>query len=283
MIPFDFEYYRPGAVREAVETFRQLDEAGKVPVWYGGGSELLSMARVGNAAFGAVVDIKDIPECRTIESDGLTLHLGAALTLNDIAVSGKFPLLGKTAGRIADHTMQSRITLGGNLASTIIYRETALPLLLSDAAVTTASVSGLATYSIKDVFKERLKLPRGAFVVGAAVALEYAEAPYFHEKKTKNEKIDYPLITTEALVAGGALRIAFSGFAAYPFRDKGVERILSDASLSFEERAAEIDCALSGAAMTDMNGSAAYRRFVLKNTVINILKAVKEERIPCLC
>jgi CO/xanthine dehydrogenase FAD-binding subunit len=283
MIPFEFEYYRPDTVREAAEVFRQLDEAGMSPAWYGGGTELITMARVGNRSFGAVIDIKGIPECRMLDDRGDDVLLGAALTLDEIAASGKFPLLGKTAARIADHTVQCKITLGGNLASTIIYREAALPLLLSDAVMTAAGPSGVKRYEIGRVFRERLQLPKGEFLLGAAVGRRFAAAPYFHIKKTKNEKIDYPLLTTAALVDGGRLRVAFSGLAGYPFRDRGVEEILNDGSLRDMEKADAAARALSGIILEDPNGSAAYRRFVLKNTVADLLGAVKEAGIPCMC
>jgi CO/xanthine dehydrogenase FAD-binding subunit len=283
MIPFDFEYYRPGTVREAVETYRQLDEAGRAPVYYGGGSELISMARVGSMGFGAVVDIKSIPECRTLDNNGEDLNLGAALTLSELVESDKYPLLAKTAGRIADHTMQCRITLGGNLASAIISRETVLPLLLADAELTAAGPQGLKKYSIREVFRERLLLPKGEFIVSAAVERSFIEAPYYHEKKTKNEKIDYPLITTGALILDSRLRVAFSGLASYPFRDLGVEGILSDDSLNFADRAEQAARALDGILLDDLSGSAGYRRFVLKNTLVNILESIKEAKLPCLC
>ena len=283
MIPFDFEYYRPGTVREAVDLYRQLEETGQAPVYYSGGSELISMARVGNRTFGAVIDIKSIPECRALDFCGEDLIIGAGVTLHELIVSDKFPLLGKTAGRIADHTMQNKITFGGNLASTIIYRETALPLLLTDAAVTAAGTGGLRTREISSLFDGRLQLPRGAFFVQAAIRREFVRAPYFHEKKTKNEKIDYPLLTTDALVFNGRLRVAFSGLAAYPFRDKGAESILNDAGLAYASRAENVAKALEGIVLDNSNGSAAYRRFVLKNTLVNILESVKDANIPCLC
>lgn len=282
MIPFDFEYHRPAAVREAAAVYRQLEEAGKAPVWYGGGSELISMARVGNMGFGAVIDIKNIPDCRLLDDSGDQVHLGAGLTLDEIRRSEKFPLLGQTAGRIADHTMQCKITLGGNLASTIIYREAVLPLLLGDALVTTGGERGIKKYRIREVFRERLLLPKGEFLVSTSVARHFAEAPYFHIKKTKNEKIDYPLITTAALIANGYLRIAFSGLAAYPVRDEAVEAILNDQSIDFERRAEGAAAALSGILLEDTNGSAAYRRFVLKNTLVSILKSIKDAQVPCI-
>ncbi|SHI09612.1 CO or xanthine dehydrogenase, FAD-binding subunit [Sporobacter termitidis DSM 10068] len=283
MIPFDFEYYRPDTLGEAVGLFGRLEDEGKNPVWYGGGSELISMARAGNAAFGAVLDIKDVPELLGLGTDGENLTFGAALTLSDLIVSGSFPLLGKTAGRIADHTMQNKITLGGNLASTIIYRETALPLLLADAILTAAGKDGLHTYPIDAVFDGRLRLPKGEVLVRTAVPAAIAAAPYFHQKKTKNEKIDYPLLTTAAVVTGGRLRIAFSGLAPYPFRDRSAEEILNDGRLGADARAELFVKALSGVIQSDLSGSADYRKFVLKDTILNILEAVREEKLPCLC
>jgi CO/xanthine dehydrogenase FAD-binding subunit len=282
MIPFDFEYYRPDSVTEAVTLYGQLDSEGSAPVWYGGGSELISMARVGNMGFGAVIDVKAIPECRTLDYNGEYLNLGAALTLDEMSSAQIFPLLGKTAGRIADHTMQCRITFGGNLASTIIYRETVLPLMLSDAEITAAGKQGLKKYSIHNSFKERLELPKGELLVSAAVAKEFIKAPYFHIKKTKNEKIDYPLITTDALIINGFIRMAFSGLAAFPFRDAAVEEILNDQRFDYETRAEYIAQSVDGVLLDDMNGSAGYRRFVLKNTVINILESIKDAEVPCL-
>lgn len=283
MIPFNFEYYRPDTLKEAVELFGQLDEAGKNPVWYGGGSELISMARVGNNSFGAVLDVKSIPECRALGNDGDNVMFGASLTLSDIITSKLFPLLEKTAGRIADHTMQNKITLGGNLAAAIIYRETVLPLLLTDATVTTAGKNGLNKYSIHDIFAQQLLLPKGELLVQTAVSKKMTQAPYFHQKKTKNEKLDYPLLTTAAIVVDGFLRIAFSGLGAYPLRDIGAEKILNDSGATSEKRADEFAAALTGVIHSDISGSAEYRRFVLKKTVLNILDYVKEANIPCSC
>ncbi len=275
MIPFDFEYYKPASVQEAVDAFSELEAAGKTPVYYGGGSELISMARVGNVAFGAVIDIKGIPECNGPRFDQNNLLLGSALTLSDIVESGFFPLMGKIAGRIADHTMQCKITLGGNLAGTIIYRETVLPLLLTDSHIVLAGKNGLRTCPVGQIFSERLLLPKGEFVVEAVVDQTYLQLPYFHIKKTKNEKIDYPLITMAGLKKDGHIRIAFSGLKNYPFRDSTVEGILNDGNLNFSERADKITEMLSGAILDNLAGSAEYRKFVLKNTLVNVLEMME--------
>ncbi len=277
MISFDFEYYRPDTLKEAVDIFLKLDKEGKSPVYYGGGTELISMARVGSQSFGAVVDIKNIPECKVLGFNADTLCLGSAITLSDITEANYFPLLSKTAGRIADHTMQGKITFGGNLASTIIYRETVLPLLLTNARLTVAGKNGLAEVEIGQVFKERLRLQKGEFLVKATIDKKFLIAPYFHVKKTKNEKIDYPLITAEGLKLDGYVRIAFSGLASYPFREANIENMLNDSSLEFSQRADKIVQALSGVITSDLYGSAEYRKYVLKNTIVNILETLKDQ------
>lgn len=277
MIPFDFEYYRPDTIKEAVDIFLQLNSEGKSPVYFGGGTELISMARVGNSAFGSVIDIKNIPDCGILGFEEDNLCLGSALTLSDITESNYFPLLTKTAGRIADHTMQCKITFGGNLASTIIYRETVLPLLLTDAALTVADENGLVETGISQVFRERLILPKGSFLIKASINKRFLTAPYFHVKKTKNEKIDYPLLTAEGLKTDGFIRAAFSGLASYPFRDSNVETILNDSNIDFLQRADKIVQALSGTILNDLCASAEYRKYVLKNTVVNILETMKDQ------
>lgn len=276
MIPFDFEYYRPDTMQEATDIFRQLESEGKTPVYYSGGTELISMARVGNVIFDAAIDIKNIPECRVLEYDqDNNLVLGSALTLSEITESNQFPLLGKTAGRIADHTMQCKITLGGNLASTIIYRETVLPLLTADSRAVVASHDGLREYPINEIFNQRLNLEKGSFLVKIVTNRGFAESPYFHIKKTKNEKIDYPLLTTAGIKVGGMLRIAFSGLCSYPFRSMQIENILNGTG-SFEERADKIADTVSENILNDTSGSSEYRKFVLENTIINVLETMKD-------
>jgi CO/xanthine dehydrogenase FAD-binding subunit len=96
-------------------------------------------------------------------------------------------------------------------------------------------------------------------------------------KKTKNEKIDYPLMTSAGLKADGSIRISFSGLAAYPFRDTAVEALLNDPGPGFPQRAYAAVQALSGIILDDVYGSAAYRKFVLKNTVVGILETMKDQ------
>lgn len=280
MIPFDFEYYRPDTVQEALTVFRQLDAEHKNPMYYGGGSEIISMARLGNIRTGAVIDLKAIPECGVLGSDRSCLQLGSALTISNLIESKRFPLLDKTAGRIADHTMQCKITLGGNLASTIIYRETVLPLLLTEATVAVASCGGsgdcIREYKIDEVFHQRLDLARGEFIVRVSVEKRWLSCPYVHVKKTRNEKVDYPLMTVAALKTDGKIRFAVSGLLEHPLRNSKLEDMMNRNSLDFAARAEAIADELDPFLLSNLNGSASFRKYLLKNTLVNILETLRD-------
>ncbi len=272
MIPFEFAYLRPEALREAVAAYREFEAAGKTAMYYAGGSEIITMSRAGAIRPDAVIDVKNIPDLNALSVDGDGLTLGAALTLNRIKESRLFPLLTLASGRIADHTNQCRITLGGNLCGTIIYRETSLPLMLSDARVTLFGPDGERTAPFESVFLGRMRLKPGELVVRVFVPAWALTARHAHIKKTANEKIDYPLVNATALWKDGALRIAFSGLAAQPLRSPEVEAILNDRGVTPQSRAEGAARLLAECAHSDVEGSKAYRLFVVRNTLKRLLE-----------
>lgn len=190
--------------------------------------EILSMCRTGSIQPDAVIDIKSIPECRLLSVYNERLHIGFVCSLNQISESKLFPLMRLTCGRIADHTNQCRITLGGNLCGSIIYRETSLPLLISDADITLYGPDGERTVPFGSVFHERMRMKPGEMIVQVNIPVWALSARYSHIKKTANEKIDYPLVSVAALWKDDNLRIAFSGLCSYPFRNEQIENALNE-------------------------------------------------------
>lgn len=276
MIPFQFDYYRPDTISEAVKLYGQLDSEGKKPLYYGGGSEIISMSRVNNLRTGAVIDLKSVPECCELKTDGDHLVIGSSVTLSAITEANLFPLLSRACGRIADHTMQCKITVGGNVCGTIIYKEALLPLLLSDCTVLVAGAGHLKKVSVHHLFNQRLNLFPGEFIVQFLVEKKYAALPYFHIKKTKNEKIDYPLISLSAVVVEGQLKLALSGLCEFPFRSVKLEAELNRKGAPMEERIRNATELLPAPVLNDVSGSDRYRMFVLKNTLMNLEKELEE-------
>lgn len=272
MIPFSFVYCRPDSLEEASAAFAGLQSEGKNPFYYAGGSEIITMCRAGDLAPGAVIDLKAIPDCTSLSADGEGLRIGAACSLNQVKESKLFPLLSLVCGRIADHTNQCRITLGGNLCGSILYRETSLPLLLSDAAVTLLGGHGLRTVPFQRVFQGRMGLTPGELLVSVHIPVWALQAPHAHVKRTAQEKIDYPLVSMAALRQSGRLRLALSGVCSYPFRSARMESVLNDGALSPAQRAGQAARLLPAPPLDDVEGSGPYRVFVLENMLRTLLE-----------
>lgn len=279
MIPFNFVYLRPDSLEVAAALYHSLKAEGKQAMYYAGGSETITLCRVGSIQPDAVIDIKEILDCQVLSADDEELHIGAACTLSQIQESKLFPLLGLACGRIADHTNQCRITLGGNLCGTIIYRETSLPLLLSDAEITLFGSKGLRRVPFHEVFDGRLQLEAGEIIVQLHVPLWATEATYFHIKKTRSDKIDYPLVSVAGLVKDNQLRCGFAGICDAPFRSIQIEELLNDRTLSLEERSQRAVDLLPKPPHHDVEGSADYRAFVFKNTLYTLLEGWENGKV----
>lgn len=260
MIPCNFTYIRPDNLSQLPQALARCQ--GQDAHFYAGGTEIISMARVGSISPQAVIDMKAIPECRFLGIKGNTLHIGAAVTLDEIARSGLFPLLSVTVARIADHTNQCRITIGGNVCGTIIYREAVLPLLLADAAVLIWREGTTVTEKLSARFARRLRLAPGEMLLGFTIPRAAAEMAYCHIKRTKADKMDYPLITLAALHNADELRLAFSGLCGFPFRDEKIEKIAADKHLTVPQRVEKILRVLPAPVLSDLRGSADYRTAV---------------------
>lgn len=277
MIAFDFEYYKPDTLEEAISSYDRLSKDGKEPIYYGGGTEFISMARMNNIYAGAVIDIKAIPQCKVFEIRGDELIIGSALSLSEIAANNIFPLLSLTIERIADHTIQDKITLGGNLAGTIIYKEALLPLLVSNSQVLLAGKDGIRRLPIDQVFNRGLHLNKGDLIVQVIVKKEFLQLPYIHVKRTKNERIDYPLISMAALDHQGKINFALSGLCQYPFRSYDMEDILGRSDISFDEKISQIISKVPGPILDDIGGSSDFRIFMLEKILKEALIKLKED------
>jgi CO/xanthine dehydrogenase FAD-binding subunit len=188
---------------------------------------------------------------------------GSCVTLTEIAEADLLPLLSETVSRIADHTIQDKITLGGNLAGTVMYREAALPFMIAESTAVILTASGLSEVPFLSVFDGRLRLKKGEILVRLTISKDVLGRPYVHVKKTRNEKIDYPLMTMCGLKINGVITAAVSGLANAPMVLPS--DILSSRSIPSGERAARIRETVRSSIMTDILGSKEYREFVLGN------------------
>lgn len=132
----------------------------------------------------AVIDLKGIADCNVLERQGDQLIIGSAVSLNTITNSNLFPLLGQTVKQIADHTSRNKITIGGNINSQLMYRESILPLLIADAHVKITKDKEEEIFSLKAIFNKELALSPCNFLIQLIVDAAYLDLPYVSLKKT---------------------------------------------------------------------------------------------------
>ncbi len=276
MLPFDFEYYRPETLNEAVDLYQYLDQHGKQPMFFSGGTELITLGRIDLVYTEAVIDIKGIAECNVMQISGDHLFLGSTHTLTQIEEANLFPLLTKTASEVADHTARGKITLGGNICAQIYYREAVLPFLLSDSHVLIIGSEGQKIVPINDIFQGQLRLQKGEVLAQLATESKFIRAPFFTVKRRQQWETGYPLITLAALKVDRRIRVAISGLCPFPFRSIEVEDSINNRGPSVESRVDQAIAVLPQPILNDVEGSAEYRLFVLRNLLIDAVKSLDQ-------
>lgn len=277
MIPFDFDYYKPETVHDAISLYEDLKTKGKKVLYYGGGTEFITMSRMNNIYADVVIDVKGIPELNICEIKENKLIIGAGVTLTKIAELDFFPLLSKTVKRIADHTVQDKITIGGNLVGSILYREAALPLLVSNSDIIVGNKDGIKEQRLMGYWNKSIKNKEDDLIMQFIVDTRYLHLPYEHVKRTKNEKIDYPLITIAALKDGDRINIGFSGLCDKAFRSLDIEDILNNSSISDKKRIHEIVQKVPYEIIEDIYGTCKYRKFMLSKMLEEIVDEFRED------
>lgn len=274
MLPFDFDYFKPTTLKEAVDLYQYLDQGGMKPQFFSGGTELITLGRIDLAYTEAVIDIKDIPECKVMQIGGDHLLLGSTLNLTQIEEANLFPLLTKTASEVADHTARVKISLGGNICAQIFYREAVLPFLLADSQVLIIGPEGKKMVPINEIFQEQLQLKTGEILVQLATETRFITAPFVSIKRRQQWDTGYPLITIAAMKLAQEVRIAISGLCPFPFRSKELEAALNTRELPLVSRIDKALAKLPKPILDDVEGSAQYRLFVLRNLLSDVLAAL---------
>ena len=277
MIAFDFEYYKPDSLNEAVKLYGELSRSNKQPLYYSGGTEIITMARRNDIFTKAVIDIKGIPECNVYEKRGHQLVIGAAVTLTHIAENKLIPVLSRTANFAADHTARNKITIGGIICGKIMYKEAVLGHLIANSNTIIYGEKGKRIVPINQAFNQSLQLKEGEFLFQLTTDMSYSDLPYISVKKTKQGKTGYPLISMAALKKANNIRMAFSGLCSFPFRSARMEQAINNKAIPREQRIEEAINNLPAPIFGNIQGSSEYKKFVLRNLLDDILGSLDGE------
>ncbi|MFP3636016.1 FAD binding domain-containing protein [Bacillus sp. SIMBA_033] len=271
MIPFDFDYFKPKTIQETINLFHSLAAEKKTPMYYSGGTEIITLGRLNIIYTDAVIDMNALPGFQTIRFYEHDLVIGAGVSLTKLEEVNPFPLLSKTVSEIADRTTRNKISLGGNICGGIYYREAVLPLLISDSLLGIAGRAGIHYHPINKVFNREIQLRKGDFLFHVVVDRAYVDLPFVSIKRRQQWNVGYPLVTVCALKKDDEIRMAFSGVCPFPFRSAEMEAVLNDKSRSAEERVRRSLQYVPKPVLDDAEGSSEYRIFVLQNTILDAL------------
>lgn len=277
MIPFNFEYLKVYSIQEAVRLFHQLQLKGKTPLYFGGGTEIITLGRTSSLYSDAVIDINGIQECNSFMVKDGKLILGSCISLTQTVYQDSFLLLSKTANEIADQTARNKISLGGNICSNIRFKEAILPFLVTDSNVVIANEGGVREIPIKDAFNKEYQLPAGTLLVQLMVDEAYMNAPFYAKKIRTIGTVGYPVISINAVKINGRLKIAVSGVSLLPIHEETIDNKINDRQLPYKDRIKEAIEAWPKPIIDDIQGSAEYKKYLLEKTLLEIFQKLEVE------
>ncbi len=268
MIPFAFAYIVPNTLDEAAKAYSECVSRGQKPVYYAGGTEIITMGRVKSLHFDAVIDLKHIQDMYALNDEKDRFVIGAGQTLNDIIYWNRYPLLAKCSQRVADHTSQCKITLGGNIAGTVIYHETSLAFLLADATAVLFGPEGKREATLSSLFTPKLTLEPGEFIVQFFMDKRYGNLDYIHVKQVESEKIGYPIFTLAAVKKDKKVSAAVSGLYAHPV---WADYTKKDRELPKEKLADKLKRQQGEDVISDVMSSGEYRLYRLNQALDDMM------------
>ena len=120
-----------------------------------GGTDLLIQMRGGRVAPGLLVDIKGIPEMRTIAAENGGFRFGAAVTCMELvehaAFSAAWPGLADAVKLIGSVQVKGRATVGGNLCNASPAADSVPALIAAGAIARVVGTKGVREVAVEDI------------------------------------------------------------------------------------------------------------------------------------
>lgn len=290
MKPAPFEYIRATSVEDAVAA---LSASGGTAKILAGGQSLVPMLNFRLIDAPTFIDINAIEGLSGIEETaGNGLRIGATTRHHAVetseAVEARFPVVHAAMQHVAHLAIRNRGTIGGSLSHADPAAEWPALAILLDATLTTASPDGGRAIPASDFFLAPLTTALADDEMVTAVNLPgLPDGCGWGFEEVAQRHGDFAIAGAAALVslAGGKIseiRIALFGADETPVRATAAETALTGVTPTPEAIAAAAATACDGLnPMTDLHGSAAYRRHlagVLIRRVVDAAVARAEER-----
>ncbi len=279
-----FEYHVPTSVAEAVGLLNAYESASVLA----GGTDLVPKMKQALVRPGHVVNLKKIPELAGVKEEAEVIRIGALTRLRDIErsiiVTEKLPLLFEAVNHIGSVQIRNMATVGGNLCNASPAADSAQALIALGAVSHIAGPNGERMVDLGAFFTGP-----GKTVLEKGEILAYLTVPY-PEKGNRGAFIKVGRTSLDLATVSVALsaqmrketvetaRVVMGAVAPTPLRLKAVEQHLTKRKLNVDaiEEAGRI-ASESIRPITDIRGTAEYRRDAAKGVMMEALTRVLDE------
>jgi CO/xanthine dehydrogenase FAD-binding subunit len=290
MKPPRFQYCAPRLLEEALSLLDQYGEDCKV---LAGGQSFVPLLNMRLAGPGYILDINHLAELHYIETEQDYLAIGAIARQSQIErsilVREKHPLLIEVISHIGHIQIRNRGTVVGSIAHADPAAE--LPALLTclDGSVLAQSIHGERAIPASEFFTGYLttSLEPGEMLTEVRIPWIARQAGWAFEEFARRSG-DYALVGVVAVLTPEpdetckAANIAYLGVSGSPIRAHAVEQALLGTPV--DEHSIEAAAALAREVvsenMSDVHGTAAYRRELAAELTKRVLRTAWARRKP---
>jgi carbon-monoxide dehydrogenase medium subunit len=285
----EFDYIKPTNVEEASRFL--VDHPGQSRP-FSGGTDIFVRMRDGALKDAFLVDIKHLEGMNVIQfSPTSGLIIGAAVNMNRVhsypAIRERYGILSEAAKSCASYQLRTRASLVGNICNASPAGDTIGACLLLDGVLNIHGVEGNRQEPLDSFFlgPGKTKLNTGDIVTSIQFPIPAQGSQGKYLKHGRNNMSDLSIVGVSVLGAqavdvpsGFRIRLALASVAPIPLVVKEVEELLAGRKITSEiiveaARLAEKACN----PITDVRGSARYRKLMVRNLSIKALSTVWEK------
>ena len=280
-----FEFAEPKTLKDAVALL-DADDPTVRPI--AGGTALMLMMKAGVFRPSKLVSLAAVKELISIDSVGSELKIGAMTPLAVLerseAVKKHAPVITKTLRTLSNIRVRNVATVGGSLAHADPHMDLPPVLIALGARVVVQGKSGERTIAVADLFAGYYEtvLAKDELIASLIVpAQDGRRAAYL--KVTTRAVHDWPALGVAVSVAadGNAIKdaaIVVSAATEKPGRLSGAEAAAKGASDDAAFRRVGEAAAEEAELITDGQGSAAYKKELVRVYVARALRAALEAK-----
>lgn len=255
-----YDYVKCSDLKQAFDALKANEHAFPLA----GGTDLMVGMRGGKFAPRLLVDIKGVEELKVLKEDNAGITIGAAVTLNQIAlfepiVKNAAPLA-EGAHSVGSYPIRNRATLAGNLCNASPAADSAAPLYSLGAVINLVGPGQQRSMPIEEFFLGPGKnaLQKGELVHSILIPKPYPAGKGVYLKASRTGSVDLATVGVAVQNWGGKVRVAVGAVAPTPVRAFSVEKAVNEEGEKDWAKAVKL-VHEDISPITDLRGSRDYR------------------------